>query len=80
MRTLRQSLRQIALLPRRTGGAALVTVFTAAGGGVGALSAALRARMAFSASPGLETLERSNFGSALAADLAADGRPFVPPR
>jgi len=41
-------------------------------------SAALRARMAFSASPGLETPERSNFGSAAAfAPDFAEGRPLV---
>jgi hypothetical protein len=56
--------------------AGATTAFAAALGATAPLSAALRARMAFSASPGLETPERSNFGSAFAA-LAAAGRPLV---
>jgi hypothetical protein len=55
---------------------------TAAGRGGGAAlaaaSACLRSRIAFSASPGLDTLERSNFGFASAAGLAVVAAPRFP--
>jgi hypothetical protein len=56
-------------------GSAAAVFFAGAGAPV---SAALRARIAFSASPGLETPERSNFGSAAAfAPVFAEERPLV---
>ena len=58
-------------------GAAATTAVGRGGAALAAASACLRSRMALSASPGLETLERSNFGLVSPAGLVAV--PLLPP-
>src|SRR5690242_20075120 len=53
------------------GGTAATTGRDTGGAAFAAASACLRSRIALSASPGFDTLERSNFGLLSTADLAA---------
>ena len=59
------------------GGVATTAAGRTGGAAFAAASACLRSRIAFSASPGLETLDRSNFGLASTAGLLAE--PRLPP-